>query len=352
MNTISNTSNGDNILTNLNKMICLCSSKTDFHELESEFYNSISSIIPAHATALYLFKLTKEKPIYISSKGVDNDFIRYYEKKGREVDPLRNWIMKKKSPNQSQLLLGLTGWRSHPVYNIVKTASIDFAMQAPIINGENIIGTINFGREYSEGPFKEQDLQTISILSHFLGLAIINSLGKQNINDYNEKFCHSVHNIKQGIIIADNDFKISYVNNSAKGIIIKNFGNNVSSQRISDLVKTACNKDEKLVEKSNNSLNLDIRLCHIPGTGKRQRIVFIDDNPPPKVSGTVKSILTTREIEVLLLVERGMQNKQIANELGVSVNTIKRHLDNMFGKFNVNSRTKLISKFYYLNSCS
>lgn len=53
-----------------------------------------------------------------------------------------------------------------------------------------------------------------------------------------------------------------------------------------------------------------------------------------------KDLLTTREGEVLLLLRLGKSNKDIANELNLSVNTVKSHLKNLFKKLNVKNRTQ------------
>lgn len=336
------------ILSNLNDVVCSFSGKSDFFEIESEFFSSISSIIPAHATAIYLFKSLQEKPDYISGKGVDKDFLSYYEKKGREIDPLKNWIMNKRSPNQSQLLLGLKGWQHHPVYDVVKTASIDFAMQAPIVSGNEIIGSLNFGRSFSEGEFKKHDLLTISILSHFLGLAFMRSFGKNSIAEYNTMFHKGIDNMKQSMIITDGNRNINYANHAAKGTIIRHYGQEKPETKfinsLGEITYSSTDYEEIIVD------NLKLRKCLLPGSKNKQSIVFLDDNPPPSINSTIQEILTSREIDVLMLVERGMKNKEIAEKLFISVNTVKRHLDNMYGKLNVGSRTKLISKFYYLNN--
>jgi DNA-binding NarL/FixJ family response regulator len=49
--------------------------------------------------------------------------------------------------------------------------------------------------------------------------------------------------------------------------------------------------------------------------------------------------LTTREREVLRLVAAGKSNREIATELVVSEHTVARHLQNMFRKLGVSSRT-------------
>lgn len=54
--------------------------------------------------------------------------------------------------------------------------------------------------------------------------------------------------------------------------------------------------------------------------------------------------LSDREIEVLKLLERGLSNQQIAEELFISTNTVKAHLKNIYGKLGVNNRVQAISK--------
>lgn len=50
--------------------------------------------------------------------------------------------------------------------------------------------------------------------------------------------------------------------------------------------------------------------------------------------------LTEREIEVLRLVVRGFSNSQIAEELVITLNTVKFHLKNILGKLELENRTQ------------
>ena len=54
--------------------------------------------------------------------------------------------------------------------------------------------------------------------------------------------------------------------------------------------------------------------------------------------------LSERELEILKLAATGMSNKDIADELFLSVRTVKAHLSNVFGKIDVASRTEAIFK--------
>jgi DNA-binding NarL/FixJ family response regulator len=48
--------------------------------------------------------------------------------------------------------------------------------------------------------------------------------------------------------------------------------------------------------------------------------------------------LTEREAEVVGLLARGLQTKQVARALGISVKTADRHVQNAYGKIGVSTR--------------
>ena len=52
-------------------------------------------------------------------------------------------------------------------------------------------------------------------------------------------------------------------------------------------------------------------------------------------------VLTPREREVALLVARGLSNKQVARELGLSTGTVKQHLHTIFQKLGAKNRHAL-----------
>jgi DNA-binding NarL/FixJ family response regulator len=54
------------------------------------------------------------------------------------------------------------------------------------------------------------------------------------------------------------------------------------------------------------------------------------------------SPLTPRELDMLRAAARGLGNKQIAAELGVSSRTVQTHLTRVFGKLGVSSRTEAV----------
>ena len=57
----------------------------------------------------------------------------------------------------------------------------------------------------------------------------------------------------------------------------------------------------------------------------------------------IAPVLTRREREILALLADGFGNKQIAARLGISTNTVKTHLELMFDKLDVSTRTEAVT---------
>jgi len=63
--------------------------------------------------------------------------------------------------------------------------------------------------------------------------------------------------------------------------------------------------------------------------------------PRSMLEGTeegIESVLSARELEILLLAARGLSNERIASSLHLAAGTVKRHLANVYQKMDVGSR--------------
>ena len=66
--------------------------------------------------------------------------------------------------------------------------------------------------------------------------------------------------------------------------------------------------------------------------------------PQPAISQLLIEPLSDRELDVLRLLAGGQTNQEIALALCVSVNTVKTHLRNIYGKLGVHSRREAVAE--------
>ncbi len=75
---------------------------------------------------------------------------------------------------------------------------------------------------------------------------------------------------------------------------------------------------------------------------------LFEDTAAEKTTSTSKEIegliepLTKRETQVMALVHQGLSNKEIAEQLFISLNTLKVHIRNLYGKMGVENRTQAL----------
>jgi LuxR family maltose regulon positive regulatory protein len=64
--------------------------------------------------------------------------------------------------------------------------------------------------------------------------------------------------------------------------------------------------------------------------------------------GELHDLLTPREMEIMSLICQGYSNPEIAGELSVTLNTVKKHTSNIYSKLGVRSRTQAIARTHDL----
>jgi LuxR family transcriptional regulator, maltose regulon positive regulatory protein len=88
----------------------------------------------------------------------------------------------------------------------------------------------------------------------------------------------------------------------------------------------------------------------IAGSYARRLLSALDDRArlvsTPAGSGVagLAEPLTPRELEILRLIAAGMRNQEIADELVISLSTVKRHVANIYGKLGVDHRTEAVAR--------
>jgi DNA-binding NarL/FixJ family response regulator len=83
-----------------------------------------------------------------------------------------------------------------------------------------------------------------------------------------------------------------------------------------------------------------------PMTGEIARKVVRSFLPAVETSASKEACrLTPRQEEVLGLLARGFVTKEIADQLGISFDTVRFHLKKIYAKLHVRSRTEAVVKY-------
>ena len=85
-------------------------------------------------------------------------------------------------------------------------------------------------------------------------------------------------------------------------------------------------------------------------TGRKERVVVREVAVPAPATFTLNEAklaaigMTRRELEILELIAAGLSNKEIAERLFVSENTVKTHASRLFDKLQARRRTQVIQR--------
>ena len=143
-------------------------------------------------------------------------------------------------------------------------------------------------------------------------------------------------------------FAFSYVIFLFSGIdffVLKNFGislfqTNAINLKIGGFIQIITLSFAVLYrEKNLREYNFFMRNEIIKYSKEIEKLTVLEEEPlKDKTKG-----LSIREIEIFEHILLGKSNKEIANEVNISINTVKFHVKNIYGKLNIKSRKEAIN---------
>jgi LuxR family maltose regulon positive regulatory protein len=68
------------------------------------------------------------------------------------------------------------------------------------------------------------------------------------------------------------------------------------------------------------------------------------EGTPPRGTSPFMEQLSTRELDVLILIARGLSNQEIARDLVLSLHTVKTHARNIYAKLGVKNRMEAVDR--------
>lgn len=216
--------------------------------------------------------------------------------------------------------------------DLLQRAKISHILISSLGNEGNPVGLLRLHRQRKDKPFTQRDIFFLKMLSPHLAQTI----------DHFRELSTPEYSQKTGIMVIQQDHSIFWGNSLAKQI----WGDrsicelDTSGDNLSSIINTTHGSYRvrkipiQALKDTDDPVSEEIKA----------QIVILEPFPQQKSTKEKMSSLglSPRQAEISALVLQGRSNRIIATELGISEQTVKDHLHDIFNKLKINSRYQLI----------
>ena len=240
--------------------------------------------------------------------------------------------------------------------DFLKKDNLYYEIAMPLRIGSSILGGIGVFNPKECGNFTSKDIAILEKLSKIISTSLNNYIITKDLVDKENLFTDLTYQNPMGIIVLRNNNSICYYNDHAKEYCLDILNGKITTNPVKYVLDTLFIEGNFKKNSSSNSMYRNVNnynITIVPSLITRVSLgiesftyVYIAKNTVSLNNSFdySKYKLTNREMEIVDLVFMGYSNKDIANELVISYNTVKTHIDNIFRKLNVDNRSALIYK--------
>ncbi|MHB0999560.1 MAG: LuxR C-terminal-related transcriptional regulator [Armatimonadota bacterium] len=331
-------------------------------DMWNQFLISIRSVIDADGLGVILYDRKSGRPVDKVLIDIDPETYQKYEEQYYDKDPFsRIALESKKHVFTPSDILGEENWKKTVFYS-------DFLLPAgdPEVlilecgTPSNIMLLLSLSRRDSHEHFNDKDRECMKILHPHFTNAYKRQLLLDDIARSNKSFLSIMDQVNRPIIIFDADFTPLHLNCSFLKLVSDNRclhdiqkSLEISARNI--IISSALNGDH-LSSAGDDVITID-------DTKYRMVISRIEPSDAPVYyiadleeianhlcriidASAHKYRLSDREIEICIMIMKGLSNREIAETLYLSEYTVKDHLKNILEKLHVNSRSKALAKLF------
>lgn len=300
-------------------------------------------------------------------------YVEYYN----ELDPFIKGMFQRGACRDNDIMPS-SAMKSLEYYSdFIKPQRISHLMVIYLYHDRKLLGHIGIHRHGNSRSFSLKDLYKAKLLGRVLTLDIRQKQLASESTNIKNLLQHVGEFSSEGIVILDSDLTPVYWNNKASQMVVTPGGHLVKPVLVDghqpvihpDVMKECIRLKESISFDQGMTRREDSKVvshrCQIEGINAQidvlagsQGAFKISDQFYYLVSfGEAERIgigagvtgyngwkLTPKETEIVRHICRGLTNKEISSHLGVSLPTVATHVQHIFEKMGVTSRTKLIFK--------
>jgi DNA-binding NarL/FixJ family response regulator len=214
--------------------------------------------------------------------------------------------------------------------------------------GGDAIVAINLGRH--RRTFTERDRLLVELVRPHLALAYARARGHQRMQALMAALVYELDEARVGLIQLDVRGRISYATSATSRLLHSYFGRPQDGQVSLPARLQAWVDDPRETRKltvSGSRGRLVVREHERPVVDGA-RTLILEERPagPPTVEAIRLLGVTDRQAQVLQLLASGKAIRQVASELGISADTVEKHLENSYARLGVNTRGQALARVY------
>ncbi|WP_241266658.1 helix-turn-helix transcriptional regulator [Streptomyces scabichelini] len=317
----------------------------DLEQLGEAYFALSRRVIDFPMSAVYLFVDGTTSPSWYASRNVSNRFLAAYERLGRPVDDELRQVMATASPAYNLAGRSLTQWRQTDIYRLVdRLENMLHVLKAPIVVRGSIIGTIDFSSDRTNTPVAETDLHFMAAMAGVVGGAVTALRGRQRLQEQLDVVSLALENSSAAVAYTSPDSTEPTVTPPAAALlddlreggdilyrILRDTEPSVAESRRSYLVRKR--------DGANDVLNCTVR--SVPGQPGAEVMELSLESAEPRYTNQGRPSLSNRESDVARMVAAGLSDREIAEQLTLSVYTVRQHMKSIYTKLEISSRVQL-----------
>ena len=216
--------------------------------------------------------------------------------------------------------------------------------------------TIGISLNRGGTDFSEGERSLLEMLRPHLAQAHRNAEAATEMRNYLNSTRQAVEDLDRGVIVLSTNGRVQWCTDLARRLATEYFGPFKKSDRLpEDLSRWV---EQQMTPPSDNGplpslpepLVLDrlgqrLMVRFFADHAEDKHLLLLEKQTLPFSEETLKALgLTRREAELLVWIARGKTNNEIAALLYISPRTVKKHLEHIYQKLEVESRTEAVSR--------
>lgn len=283
--------------------------------------------------------------------GIKQNTLYEYKDHFEDLDPLHPKKLINNMPTQK--IFNFTNIHSHQHFyesdyymQFLRKHEFKDEMAVNFLHKNKLIATLGILKKNNERKFTSEDITRFKIIYELVLQKIRDHMQIEQQTLENMLYRDYMNNSNDIYIMINDQQQIIYHNEAADAFIEQC----KRIKFIDSLTKQLTSRD-RLKKHKQLQINLanqhyDITVIEHSSSNHYQQHYLLHITEREKHKKSISNLiyqktLTSREAEVCQLLLKGYTNKEVANELFISINTVKKHIQNIYDKLSIRNRSEL-----------